>query len=89
MNILRAGFEILTPISEGGENQPRTKKYNHSGTNIVGLTIKEHILAHILLSRIYNDHNMICAEHFMLSNKNGNKTNLRLATISREKFRLS
>lgn len=80
-------YHHIIPKSEGGKDSPRNAKYNHKGTNIVGLTIKEHILAHILLSRILNSNNMICAEHFMLTDKNGDKTNLRLAAISKERFK--
>ena len=55
-------YHHIIPKSECGKDSPRRAKYNHPGTNIIGLTIKEHILAHILLSRIQNSNNMIYAE---------------------------
>lgn len=67
----------IVPLSEGGLD---TKN------NIVRLTIKEHIFAHQLLARIWNDGKMWCAAHWMMvTRENTSNKNMRLAAIAREK----
>lgn len=46
-------YHHIIPISCGGENTPRNSFYNHDGTNIVGLTLREHFVVHHLLTKIY------------------------------------
>lgn len=48
-------YHHIIPIACNGENTPRSKKYNIAGTNIVGLTIREHFVAHWLLTKIYKN----------------------------------
>ena len=69
----------IIPKSEGGSN---------SFDNIVRLTIKEHIFAHHLLARIYNDYSMWRAIDYLMKTKNTSKNkSLRLASISLENAR--
>lgn len=46
-------YHHIIPISCGGTNDKRQAKYNNSNYNIVGLTIREHYFAHLLLLQIY------------------------------------
>ena len=63
----------IVPVSEGGSNDK---------DNIVRLTIKEHIFAHQLLARIYNDQAMWGALNLMITVR-GVHTGLRLAALAR------
>jgi inorganic triphosphatase YgiF len=65
----------IVPVSEGGSNDK---------DNIVRLTIKEHIFAHQLLARIYNDSKMWGAINLMMT-VNGEHKCLRLASIARQR----
>lgn len=70
----------IVPLSEGGLD---------TENNIVRLTIKEHIFAHQLLARIWNDSSMWCAANFMMmTRENTSNKNMRLAAIAREECRL-
>lgn len=64
---------------------PRAKGGTDVSENIIRLTVKEHIFAHQLLARIYNDQSSWLAAHFMISVNRGNKC-LRLAAIARKKM---
>lgn len=67
----------IVPVSEGGLDVEN---------NIVRLTVKEHIFAHQLLARIYNDNKMWFAAHILLQTKdNSSNKCLRLAEIARQK----
>jgi hypothetical protein len=66
----------IVPRSEGGTNVSE---------NIIRLTVKEHIFAHQLLARIYDDQSSWFAAHLMLSMNKNNKC-LRLAAIARKKM---
>ena len=47
-------YHHIVPIACNGKKDPKKKQYNHEGTNIVGLTLREHFLAHWLLAKIYD-----------------------------------
>ena len=47
-------YHHIIPIACNGKKDPKKKQYNHEGTNIVGLTLREHFLAHWLLAKIYD-----------------------------------
>lgn len=47
-------YHHIIPVACNGKKDPKKKYYNHSGTNIIGLTLKEHFLAHWLLAKIYD-----------------------------------
>ena len=46
-------YHHIIPIKCGGRPTPRKKKYNQFGTNLVGLTPKEHFVAHHLIAKMY------------------------------------
>ena len=46
-------YHHVIPIKCGGEATPRKEVYNNTKTNLIGLTIKEHFVAHHLLAKIY------------------------------------
>ena len=59
-------YHHIVPICMDGEKTPRSAKYNHEGTNLIGLTTKEHIFAHIVLTKIYPDNEkLLDAAKFM------------------------
>lgn len=66
---------------------PRAEGGTDISENIIRLTVKEHIFAHQLLARIYDDDKMWSAAHIMLFTKcNENNKCLRLAEIARKKI---
>lgn len=68
----------IVPKSEGGTNDK---------SNLVRLTIKEHIFAHQLLARIYNDKQMWLSAHLLMKTKDvPNNKCLRLAETARIKM---
>ena len=67
----------IIPVSEDGSNK---------SDNLIRLTIKEHIFAHQLLARIYDDKKMWLAARYMMNTRmSGINKCLRLAAIAREK----
>lgn len=48
-------YHHIIPICCNGENNPRKSKYNVDGTNLIGLTAKEHYVCHHLLIKIYEN----------------------------------
>lgn len=48
-------FHHVIPKACGGENTPPIPRNNHEGTNLIGLTLREHFIAHRLLKKIYSD----------------------------------
>ena len=48
-------YHHIIPIKCDGENTPRNKKYNTIGTNLIGLTLREHYVAHIFQIKIGPD----------------------------------
>lgn len=53
----------IIPKSEGGTNDR---------SNLIHLSAREHYIAHLLLSKIYNDYAMMCALNMMRYSKNKN-----------------
>lgn len=68
-------YHHIIPIKCDGENTPRNKKYNTIGTNLIGLTLREHYVAHKLLEKIYEGtqygYSMTCALWNMSNTRNG------------------
>lgn len=65
----------VVPRAEGGPDDK---------SNLVKLTYKEHVFAHQLLARIYDDLPMWCAAVAMLPAKRGK--NLKLAALARKRM---
>ena len=68
-------YHHIIPIKCDGENTPRNKKYNTIGTNLIGLTLREHYVAHKLLEKIYEGtqygYSMTCALWKMSNTRKG------------------
>jgi len=48
-------YHHIIPLKCGGEWVPRKKRHNQFGKNLIGLTTKEHFIAHHLLVKIYEE----------------------------------
>jgi len=74
-NVGEIEYHHIVPISCGGNNDRRIPENNHEGTNIIGLTCREHFVAHWLLVRIYQHTNfyykMLHAFSMMCITRNG------------------
>lgn len=86
-------YHHIIPLCIGGNNDIKSKSHNVVGSNIIGLTAKEHFIAHLLLWKIYKETQYenkmtYCIMRMMCQTKNQKRVikNSRIYDIVRKRY---